>query len=299
MTVDDPVELDRSLLPGLRRQRWAYRTANFQALGFDFAIRTTDTALGRYLDDVLGAMAVPGQATEPAHVYSFVCTPERSIVVLNDEPVSHVRAIGPALGHLLWDVNRRAVASMPEHLLLHASAVARDGAALVFPASMNSGKTTLAAGLVRAGLDYITDEAVAFNPHSLQITPYAKPLAIESGSWDVLPDLRPNPQEDRLPGLHRRTWHVPPDAVRPSSLAGTSLPGFVIFPKYQHGARTRLTSVARPEAVRLMAIESFNVHRLGRTGLATLVEIARRSDTYRLSVGSLADACDLILPLVD
>ena len=44
---------------------------------------------------------------------------------------------------------------------------------------MESGKTTLTAGLVRAGFDYLSDEAVAFDWDTLDIVPYAKPLSID------------------------------------------------------------------------------------------------------------------------
>ena len=42
---------------------------------------------------------------------------------------------------------------------------------VAFPASMNSGKSTLVAALVRAGYAYVTDETVAVDPTTLAVTP--------------------------------------------------------------------------------------------------------------------------------
>ena len=49
--------------------------------------------------------------------------------------------------------------AFPRYLVVHASAVARDGVAVIFPAEADSGKSTLATILVEAGFDYLTDEA--------------------------------------------------------------------------------------------------------------------------------------------
>ena len=48
---------------------------------------------------------------------------------------------------------------------------------------MESGKTTLVAGLVLAGLRYLTDEAVAIRPADGGITPFPKALSVDHGSW--------------------------------------------------------------------------------------------------------------------
>ena len=148
------------------------------------------------------------------------CTAGTSSVSITSSPSS-------ALRHLFWDVNRNVVERTRDLLLFHASAVEHRGRAVVFPAPMGSGKTTLVSGLLQRGARYVTDEAVALDPSDLKIRPYPKPLSIESGSWDVLSDLRPRVDASLEPFLEAG-WYVPADAIRDDAVASPCVPRLVI-----------------------------------------------------------------------
>ena len=77
-------------------------------------------------------------------------------------------------------------------VVCHAGGVARDGSGVMLPAEPESGKTTLTAGLVRHGFDYLTDEGVAFRPGTNIVEPYPKPLSIDVGSWPLFPEFEPS-----------------------------------------------------------------------------------------------------------
>ena len=97
---------------------------------------------------------------------------------------------------------------------------------------MESGKTTLTTGLVRAGFCYLTDEAVSFDWETGVIEPFPKPLSIDPGSWFLFPELEPPPP----PGEHGTSGRPVAGArgVRSGPMRVVGRPcraRFVVFPR--------------------------------------------------------------------
>jgi hypothetical protein len=111
-------------------------------------------------------------------------------VQFDGERVAGMTTLSAMVDALVHDLNRRVVDASP-HLLLHAGGVAGAGVAVALPGHMEAGKTTLTAGLVRAGLGYLTDEALAFDRETLLALPYPKPLSIDPGAWPLFLELAP------------------------------------------------------------------------------------------------------------
>ena len=292
----DPGEQDGP--PFLDEVPWAYRSPRFQALGFDFAIRASNGTVGRYLDDLLRVFRVPG---EPSHIYSLIDRAHTSdggfALYRGGELVSTTSSPSSVLRHLFWDVNRNVIDRTRDLLLFHASAVELGGSAVVFPAPMGSGKTTLVSGLLQQGARYVTDEAVAIDPTDLTIRPYPKPLSIDTGSWDVLSHLRPSVDASLEPFLEAG-WYVPGAAIRSDAIASPCIPRFVIAPRYERGAPTHLVAIRRSEALIVLAENCFNITTFGaRRSMEILARIVRSSHCYRLTVGDLGDACSKVLEL--
>jgi HprK-related kinase A len=275
----------------------AYGTARFRALGLDFSVEVDDDALGRYLDRVYRPLAVPGTAE---HHYR-VTTRDRdgmptTRLLFDGEEVVELEDGSLALAYLVWHVNRQVVA-LTETLLLHAAAAEHGGSAVVLPAPQESGKTTLVAGLVRAGARYVTDEAVALDLDTLVVQPYPKPMSIDPGSWSVLGDLAPDGAEAiRL--FQSRQWHVAADDIRPGAVAEPCRAALVVFPTYSAGSATELRPIPRAEAVRQLALNSFNFTRFGRRGFEAVVRLTMTAGCYELSVGDLDDAVATVLSLL-
>ena len=291
---------ERDGLPFLDEVPWAYRSPRFQALGFDFAIRASNATVGRYLDDLLRVFRVPG---EPSHIYSFIDRAHTSdggfALYRGGELVSTTSSPSSVLRHLFWDINRNVIDRTRDLLLFHASAVELGGRAVVFPAPMGSGKTTLVSGLIQRGARYLTDEAVAIAPSDLRIRPYPKPLSIDTGSWEVLRDLRPQIDGSLEPFLEAG-WYVPGAAIRNDAIASPCIPRFVIAPRYERGVPTHLVPIRRSEALVTLAENCFNITNFGaRESMEILARIVRSSHCYRLTIGELGDACDAVIELMD
>jgi hypothetical protein len=267
-------------------------TTQYDALGYRFTVDSRESQASALIARLLAGMTRTDMTT-----CRYVISRADGGYELS---VDGERIVGPAtpsqvLMNLMSSVNRAAVdAGRDHHVMFHASAVARGGDAVICPAPMESGKTTLAAGLVRAGLDYVTDEAVAVDPNGLGIRAYPKPLSIDPGSWATLADLEPMPSE-----WMAQQWQVPATDIRPGALAGPCSPRFIVAPRYEPNGTTRLTPISRSDAVILLAENSFNFNDDGRRWLPVLGDIVRACECYRMSIADLDDACALVTGLFD
>ena len=274
---------------------WTHVTRTFAALGHTFRIRTTDLRLGTYLDEVLFGLSVP-EVVSVGTTYSLVTTDEEPwpySLWVDEERIGSSGSGAYILDYLFWHVNRHAIESTSDLLLVHAAGVERDGVCVVLPAAMESGKTTLAAGLVRTGFRYYTDEAVAIHPQDLTVTPFAKPLSIDPGSWGVLADLEPTIDESVRP-LVAKQWQVPVTSIDANALAEPLSPRLIISPQYRAGAVTELRPVRRADMLLTIMDLTFGFREHPARNMAVLGEVLARCDCYHLVVGDLEAACALV-----
>jgi hypothetical protein len=266
----------------------------FAGLDHHFVVAVDDTRLASWLTEVLAPLRAD---VDPVGCYRLTATSPAPVLTFDDE----VLAEGPVsllVGMLLWHVNRQTVERSRRWLRLHAAVAAREGVAVVLPAEMESGKTTLVTGLVRAGLDYLSDEVCAVDPATLRIDAYPKALSIDPGSWEVLAPVDPHVPDDLAHAMPDQ-WIVPATAIRDGAIVPTARPGLLVGPRYVAGARTRLEPVRRADAVLHCATSTFEFTDQPDRDLAVLGELAEASHCYRLVVGDLDAAVDLVLGALD
>lgn len=268
----------------------------YQALAHRFEVDSPDPALLRHLETLFEGLRCPdpdpaGAAVryrldeEPRGWYTL--RRDEELLVNSDRP-------GLVLAHLLWQLNRSAIGATTDRIVLHAAAAARDGLGVLLPAPMESGKTTLVAGLVRRGFQYLSDEAVAIDPVTLELQPYAKPLSLDPGSWAVLPDLEPAVEGRLRPWLGDQ-WQVAPTSIRPDAVAAPAPARLVVLPRYDKDAETTIESISGGRALLELAKCTFKWQRHGSRALYTLAGLVRDADCYRLVVGDLEEGCDLVI----
>lgn len=283
------MELDAGRAPTL------HATGTFRALDFEFSVETTEPELRDYLDQTFGDLASTGQ-----HVHRYGITPHKDPHrasgwrVELDGAVLHIaRTPAMALAHVLWHLNRSAILSSQHRVLVHAAAGARDGRAVILPAPSGAGKTTLVAGLLMEGVDYLSDEVAAIELETGLVHPYAKPLSVDRGSFEVLAALAPR----LAPMLHQWVvgqWHLPASAIGGGGVAGPSTPVAVVVPRYEPHRATELLPITRAHALRSLVASTFNIDALGAQGIAALAELTRRCVCYDLTVSNLAEAAGLL-----
>lgn len=204
------------------------------------------------------------------------------------------------LAYLEWMINVAAVSHLrSRYLLLHAGAVAYRGAGLVLCAGSGGGKSTLTAGLVAAGFEYLSDEIAAVDPENLWLLPYPRSICVKEGSRSVLlPHYRQlglDKPRHRIGG--EVVWFLRP----PANLWRTNpVPvRYMIFPSFIEGANTELTELPRSTAVEYAVKQSFTGSSLGEKSVATIVRLAQGASCFKLTVGSLPEAVATLKSLVD
>jgi hypothetical protein len=200
--------------------------------------------------------------------------------------------------YLLWHVNYEVITTSSDHLLVHAAGATIGGQAVALPGEMNAGKTTLVAGLVLDGFQFLTDELVALNVSTGLIDPYPRPLNIGHGSWEALAPLRPADRDHQDP-IPRLVWHVEPTSIRPDAVAQTAALRWVIAPRFEPGAPTRLEPLSRPDAIQLLHRHSFNGQRVGSAGIRALVTAVSAARCARLINSDLASAVTSVRRFVE
>jgi hypothetical protein len=283
----------------LEERDWEHVTARVRALGWDFDVRTNVPALGRHLDRVFSSMVDAGDA---AHHYSLVRTDrgtwQRHRLYRDGRRILDAPDPARTFLHLLWDVNQQTFGHTTDKLIVHAAMLEDDGRALLLSAPSESGKTTLAAGLVERGFGYGSDEATAVDPETLLVHPYAKSLSVDVGSQAFLSHLEPSFDGD-IGDYLTGQWQVTPDSIRPgAALRGPIEPAWIITPQYVKGATTELLPLSRAETLALLMEQGLNLHVAGAEGFERLGELVRRCRCARLVMGDLPTACDAVIRMV-
>lgn len=237
------------------------RLGPYAALGARVMIDVHDSnAVADELERVLESIEVPAQDVRGADVVTLVAWGNGEGKWELDAAGRRVTAPDESMlaDFVLWEITRLAVEHSPRHLVIHASAVARDGRAIVFPAAPNSGKSTLATMLVEAGFDYLTDEATAIDLATGEILPYPKPITLDPGTQRLLPHLDPH----GLPGASTK-WRIAPTMLRRDAVADRAMLAHIVLPHHEAGADNTLVAANTIDAVVQLLSASFNLSALG------------------------------------
>jgi hypothetical protein len=275
-------------------------TVAYRALDFHFAIDTDEPALDAYFGELFEALAVTSDVIGDAETFHVVTAePDgdspRYDAHLDETTTATGSTLPGVVDAVVQRMNSRCIDS-PHWLLTHASSISHDGEAALFAAHSESGKSTLATGLVRAGFAYVSDEAVAFDWSSGDIEPYPKPISLDEGSWGLFPELDPSPRIGD--GTPFTQWQVPVGAIGAGRVSPVCRARWVVFPKYEAGAETRLTAITRGEALVEWAKNTFRFNQQGREALTLLADLVPDVDCYRMVVGDLDDAIACVAELV-
>ena len=266
----------------------------YAALSWRFTVRCTGTALTAQVARALRSLEAPGARTTVQYELTAPTTGTGSLA-LAGEPLLTSDSEWLLYAHLLWHVNVGAVDATTDHVLLHAAAAERGGRAVLLCAPMESGKTTLVAGLVLAGLDYLTDEAVAVRPDDGGITPFPKALSVDHGSWTTLTTLRPSLPDDALHFGHEQ-WQVDPCDVRADSVSAGAHPSLVLLPSYTGRGSSVLQPLSPGVAMLAVLGQTFQPARQRRRDMQVIAAMLETCTSYRLQVGrDLDEAVALVL----
>ena len=283
---------------------WMY-DRSFRAFEFDFSVRSDLQDAPEALDRLLGPFRTDG-ADGGGPVYALTRGTSGSKppaegawyeLFLDGDSIQRVANPGSMVDWLVADLSRRAIESTDRFVAVHAGVVSLDGLAAVLPAAPGAGKTTLTAGLTRAGFSFLSDEVAAIDPETARVHPFPRPILMDTTSMDVLDGLR-----DRLPpvyeGFRLQRFHLAPDDLRIGALGDPCRIGVIVAPAYGRGTETRLEPMGRAETLMHLANCTFNLDRFRGEGFEALARVASDCPGYRLAIGDLRSAISVVSDLL-
>jgi len=287
-----PLTIDRRLLDQVT---WATVLGPVSLLDERLLIRCQDADLGRFLQAFLAAF--PPAAAARTHLDVVEVDGRWAAYEDGARTVSAPSAAAMARS-LVWQLNRLALAAPTGDVFVHAAVASLGDGAVVMPGRSGAGKTTLVAALALAGWRYLSDEVAVLGPDGAQVRPYPRPLALEAGSWDLVPDA-----VDRWPaGVPAMVTDL--RLVLPASLGtacdpATAVPRAMVFPEVTAGAAAHLEHLTRAEALERLLPLTFNLSALGGAGFARLEGCVRRATCHRLVLDGVVGVPALLASLVE
>ena len=161
-------------------------------------------------------------------------------------------------------------------LILHASAVEKDGKALIMTGASGSGKSTLSAMLGRGGWRFMGDEFALIDPISGDAVPYPRLISLKNEAIAAMQAAAPGAQfgplmRDTPKGDIRHL--VPPlDAI--TAMDRRAKPALLLFPRFGYAPAIR--EVAPSEVFMRLTQASTNYVALGEVGFHALTGFVRQ-----------------------
>ncbi|WP_066662495.1 MULTISPECIES: HprK-related kinase A [unclassified Sphingomonas] len=172
-------------------------------------------------------------------------------------------------------MNLQMALGQRRYLLLHASAVEKDGRALLMTGESGAGKSTLAALLMARGWRLMGDEFALLDPVTGMLHGFPRLISLKNEAIGVmeaaLPNARWGPLLKGTPKGDIR--HLVPDARAIAAMDAPVRPALILFPAFGHAVAER--SVEPSECFVRLTQASTNYVALGEAGFDALTGLVR------------------------
>ncbi len=170
-------------------------TAIYHVHGVDLVVRANDPVVMARVDETygwFGTDASPRGDLRPSVEVALVRdTQGGATIIAADGRTSHWRDTDEPLVALFDAIVGGLIAALSEIgiLAIHAGVVALGGRAVLIAGRSGRGKTTVVLGLLRRGLDLLSDELALVAPDERTILAYPRGLHIRPQAVDLFPEL--------------------------------------------------------------------------------------------------------------
>ena len=208
----------------------------------------------------------------------------------NRKCVSRNGSWSPVVNATISEINRAAIEACAD-FAVHAGAVALNGNTIVFPAESGQGKTTLSAACLKAGFEYVSDEALVVGENG-EVIPYPKPLALSDWSLATLGVDREKlafPAENETLATAEDLNSKVASAENGAMLTVRD----VVIPERGSDAM-ELEEIAQSEAMAPLLKLSFNHYKLAATAFKRAAQVANGARAWRLRYSDPLAAAELL-----
>ena len=192
-------------------------------------------------------------------------------------------------------MNMQMALGWRRHLLLHASAVERDGKVLVMTGESGSGKSTLAAMLGERGWRFMGDEFALLDLGDGAVYPFPRLVSLKNSAIDVMRDWVGD--EARFGPLLAGTpkgaiRHLVPPAEAMARMDEGGQPALLLFPRF--GFEGAIRPVGKGETFMRLTQASTNYVALGAAGFDALHRFVRDVPAVAVDFQSGEEALGLV-----
>ena len=247
--------------------------------------------------------AYPGNAERPADatVRLFAARPWRrwlrpSVHIGGDFVIPDALPLPLSMGLLAAEMgmNLQVALGWRRHMLLHASAVARDGRAMILSGESGSGKSTLAALLGEGAWRLMGDEFTLIDPVGGDA--FAVPRAVSLKN-EAIAEIVARVDPARLGPLLASTpkgdiRHLIPRADAIAAMNEPARPALLLFPRF--GGEVAVEPMGEGEAFVRLTEASTNYVALGEAGFAALTRLVRETPAFGISYPDSAAGIALV-----
>lgn len=191
-------------------------------------------------------------------------------------------------------MNLQVALGWRRHMLLHASAVAKDGRAVILSGESGSGKSTLAALLGEGDWRLMGDEFTLIDPDSGDALAFPRAVSLKN---EAIAEVEARVDAARLGPLLAGTpkgdiRHLIP---RPDAIAAMHepvRPALLLFPRF--GGAPAIERIGEGEAFVRLTEASTNYVALGEAGFAAMTRLVRDTPAFTISYPDSASGMTIV-----
>ena len=191
-------------------------------------------------------------------------------------------------------MNLQVALGWRRHMLLHASAVARDGRAVIMSGESGSGKSTLAALLGEGGWRLMGDEFTLIDPIRGDALAFPRAVSLKN---EAIAEVAARVDSARLGPLLAGTpkgdiRHLSPRPQAIAAMREPARPALLIFPRF--GGEAAIETMGEGEAFVRLTEASTNYVALGEAGFMALTRLVRETPAFDISYPDSATGIALV-----
>lgn len=191
-------------------------------------------------------------------------------------------------------MNLQVALGWRRHLLLHASAVAREGRSVIMSGESGSGKSTLAALLGEGDWRLMGDEFTLIDPGSGDALAFPRAVSLKN---EAIEEVAARVDAARLGPLLAGTpkgdiRHLIPRPAAIAAMHEPARPALLLFPRF--GGAAGVERMGEGEAFVRLTEASTNYVALGEAGFAALMRLVRETPAFAISYPDSASGMTIV-----